>query len=605
MTDGAYFAAAVQFEPALFDKTGNVDKLLSLVREAAESGAALIATPEMATTGYCFFDESEAAAMAEPVPGPTTDRFADLARETGCHVVVGMPERVPESGLLYNSAVLIGPQGIVGVHRKSHSYIAEPKWAAPGNLGHQVFDTPLGKIALLICMDIHFVETARIQALAEADIICHISAWLAERTPAPYWISRAFENSVYLIESNRWGLERGVQFSGGSCIIDPDGSVLASRDAGDGIVRATIDPKRSRSLRAALDAPVRRRRPELYRELQRNTYLWNPTSFFTLYGNQPLPPGKESIVAVAQVQPTRDIDHNLRLIKESTDQLVGERGAELVVFPELSLTGPLGDNGESEAIELSLAGAIGELVSAAQAWSAYLVVGLAERVERSDRPYNTIVLVGPEGIVAAHRKIHLPPDEHSWFDAGSTWTVANTLLGRIGLLHGDDLLLPESARVLALRGCDIIAAPADLDLRLVSSHEGTRTPHNFPIATGATLTHWHHMRVRAGENNVFLAFANTPADGDHGGMSGIFGPDTFAFPRTERVLGRDERVAWMTVDTSGGSSPYPTTVVRRKDLVSMRLPHHYASLSAPDPALRNPRADTERALRERAESTLT
>ena len=80
---------------------------------------------------------------------------------------------------------------------------------------------------ILICMDIHFVETARLIALEKADIIIHISNWLGERTPGPYWISRAFENGCYLIEGNRWGLERTVQFSGGSCVINPDGSIAS------------------------------------------------------------------------------------------------------------------------------------------------------------------------------------------------------------------------------------------------------------------------------------------------------------------------------------------------------------------------------------------
>ena len=186
MTFPAYTAAAVQFEPTLGAKAANIDGLLALVEEAAGKGAKLIVTPEMGTTGYCWFDRAEVKPQVEPIPGPTTDRFAAVARRLGVHIVIGMPEVDPASDLYYNSAVLIGPDGVVGTHRKTHPYISEPKWAASGDLGHQVFDTPLGRIALLICMDIHFVETARLTALGGADVICHISNWLAERTPAPY-----------------------------------------------------------------------------------------------------------------------------------------------------------------------------------------------------------------------------------------------------------------------------------------------------------------------------------------------------------------------------------------------------------------------------------
>ena len=203
MSFPAYQAAAVQFEPLLGAKQANIAGLLALVEQAAAAGAKLIVTPEMGTTGYCWFDRAEVKPQVEPIPGPTTDRFAEAARRLGVHIVIGMPEVDPATDLYYNSAVLIGPDGIVGTHRKTHPYISEPKWAASGDLGHQVFETPLGRLALLICMDIHFVETARLTALAGADVICHISNWLAERTPAPYWISRAFENGCHLVESNR------------------------------------------------------------------------------------------------------------------------------------------------------------------------------------------------------------------------------------------------------------------------------------------------------------------------------------------------------------------------------------------------------------------
>jgi predicted amidohydrolase len=89
-------------------------------------------------------------------------------------------------------------------------------------------------------------------ALDGVDVICHISNWLAERTPAPYWISRAMENGYLL--SNRWGLERGVQFSG-SCIIEPDGNIAAVVDNGNGIAYAEIDINCSRQ-RQVLGEPV-------------------------------------------------------------------------------------------------------------------------------------------------------------------------------------------------------------------------------------------------------------------------------------------------------------------------------------------------------------
>lgn len=564
--------AAVQFEPTMFEKDRNIARLLALVEEAAQSGARLIVTPEMGTTGYCWFDREEVAPFVEAIPGPTTERFQALAAKHDCYIVVGMPEVDAASGLYYNSAVLVGPEGVVGKHRKTHPYISEPKWSAPGDLGHQVFDTPVGRVALLICMDIHFVETARLAALGGADVICHISNWLAERTPAPYWISRAFENGCYLIESNRWGLERTVQFSGGSCVIAPDGTIDAVIDGGDGVALAEIDLDRARE-RRVFDEPVfEQRRPELYMELPTTTYSWNPLDFFGLYGHRPLPQGGRARIAVAQFAPTSDVAANLDRIEELALAAKRDEGAAMVVFPERAIIGL--DEPAAQAIP---GPATERLAAIAARHGLYIVAGLAEA--DGERRYNSAVLVGPEGLVGAYRKIHLDARDGNWASAGEEWGVFDTRLGRVGLLIGHDAAFPESGRILALRGCDIIACPAAIQGRFVAPHAGSKVAQNYPIPTGADPHHWHHFRARAGENNVFLAFANIIDEArGYEGKSGVFGPDTFEFPRREAIIASGEGVTASEADTSNLDTRYPTNVVRRKDLVLMRQPHQYLEL---------------------------
>jgi predicted amidohydrolase len=565
--------ATVQFEPTMFDKERNISCLLELCEQAAISGARLIVTPEMGTIGYCWFDRAEVAPFVESIPGPTTARFAALAKKHGCYIVVGMPE-VDDDGIYFNSAVLIGPDGVVGRHRKSHPYISEPKWAAPGDLGHQVFDTPIGRMALLICMDIHFIETARLVALGGADIICHISNWLAERTPAPYWISRAFENSCYVIESNRWGFERTVQFSGGSCVIAPDGSVITVIDGGDGVALADLDLNAARSRRLGGEPVFAQRRPELYAELLTSTFSWNPGDFFGLYGHQPWPKGRQSRIGVAQFAPAAEIATNLARIAELARQAKTRDGAELVVFPELAVTGLADPVTSAQPIP---GPATARLQEIATELDLYLVCGLAEKA--GDALHNSACLIAPDGTTTVYRKTHLTTAEQRWAQPGTGWSVVDTPLGRIGLLIGHDASFPESGRVLALRGCDIIACPAAIKGPFSSPHGGSEVRQPSPIPTGADPHHWHHFRVRAGENNVFFAFANIfdPARG-YPGLSGVFGPDTFEFPRREAIADSDEGVATALVDTSNLDSKYPTNVVRRKDLVAMRLPHSYREL---------------------------
>ena len=568
-----FTAAAVQFEPVMGDKPRNVEALTRLVEEAADAGARLIVTPEMGTTGYCWYAREEVAPFVEPVPGPTTDRFAEIAGRRDVFVVIGMPEIDPATGLYYNSAVLIGPDGVVGTHRKTHPYISEPKWAANGDLGHRVFETPLGRIALLICMDIHFVETARLVALAGADVICHISNWLAERTPAPYWIHRAYENGCYLVESNRWGLERGVQFSGGSCIVGPDAEMLAVIDGGDGVITATIDPAQARTRQVAGEPVFEQRRPDLYKELATNTFTWNPGDFFSLYGHEPLPKGRKANIAVGQFASTDDVAANLDAIARLAAGAKGA-GAELLVLPERAVTGLADPAGTALPFTGEMIDRLGDLASSLQL---FLVAGYAERADAG--LYNSAALAGPDGLLGNYRQLHLKTADRSWATAGDGWAVYDLPFARLGLMIGHDAAFPETGRVLALKGCDILACPAAVHGRFHRDHAGTGVAQPDSIPTGPDPHHWHPFRVRAGENNCYLAFANVydPLQG-YAGLSGVFGPDTFLFPRQETIVSDNNALAVAEIDTGTLGGAYPTHVVRRKDLVLMRQPHQYVPL---------------------------
>ena len=508
--------AAVQFEPTMFEKDYNIKRLLQLVEEAAINGAQLITVPEMATTGYCWYNREEVEPYVEPIPGTTTSKFEQLASKYNCYIVIGMPEVDVETDLYYNSAVLIGPKGIIGVHRKTHPYISEPKWATSGDLGHQVYDTPIGKIGLLICMDIHYVETARIMGVQNVDVICHISNWLAERTPAPYWITRAYENDAYLIESNRWGLERGVQFSGGSCIINPDGTIQQVLDAGDGIVYGKIETKR----RKWLD-----RKPIYYKELTLDSYRWDPQTFFNLYDAQKIPPGKKSKVAVVNLSANEIANLDVLATIKDIIQTEVSNGAELIVFPEKVL-GPI-----AVSIDDSL---FNEIVKMTIQYKCYCVLGFIE--SSKDDLYNSAAVIGPYGIEKIYRQMHVA--DESVYAAGEEWCVVDTHLGRVGVLIGEDLKYPESARILAIRGCDIICVCAQIEDSLVLDHPGTSVSQNYPIPVNADPYHWHLARTRAGENNVYLAFANSK-------VSGIFGPETLS-SLEQKVLSQLEELQFLT-----------------------------------------------------------
>ena len=567
-----YKVAAVQYEPSQFKKDYNIDSLIKLCEEAAKNGAKLIVTPEMGTTGYCFLNREEISSLVESIPGPTTKKFYEIAKKFNCFIVVGLPEVDDETQLYYNSAVLIGPEGIVGKHRKSHSYIAEPKWSAPGQ-DHLVFDTEIGKIGILICMDIHFVETARLIALEKADIIIHISNWLGERTPGPYWISRAFENGCYLIEGNRWGLERTVQFSGGSCVINPDGSIASVIDKGDGLAYADIDISWSRKRQVLNEKIFDDRRPEMYLNLPTHPYLWNPLDFFGLYGMDPLPKGKESKVSIVQMNTTNNVKQNLKEIFKHL-KMAKNNSSELIVFPELALTGH--SNKNKSAISKN-SSEILQLANYANENNLYICCGFAEKEKKEF--YNSSILFGPEGILGIYRKIHLNNEDKKWASEGNEWKYYDTKIGRIGLMIGYDAIFPESARCLGLYGCDLVLCPSAQKGTFTHGHKGSTIRQNYPIPMGADPNHWNHFRIRGGENNIYFLYANIlDKENNYLGKSGIFGPDPFKFPREESLIHDNEDITHLKIDTSNLDTNYPTNVVRDKFMMSMRQPQHYIPL---------------------------
>ena len=567
-----YKVAAIQYEPTQFDKEKNINNLVKLCEEAAKSGAKLIVTPEMGTSGYCFLNRSEIKNLVEKIPGPTTKQFEKIANKHSCFIVIGLPEVDEDTKLYYNSAVLIGPNGIIGKHRKSHSYIAEPKWSAPGQ-EHLVFETDIGKIGILICMDIHFIETARLIALQDADIIIHISNWLGERTPAPYWISRAFENSCYLIESNRWGLERTVQFSGGSCVINPDGTIASVIDKGDGIAYANIDISWAREKKVLNEKIFNDRRPEMYLNLPTDPYLWNPLDFFNLYGLNPLPKGKKSLVSIVQMSSNKDSKKNLENIFKYLDKAKSEK-SELVVFPELILTGHLNKN--KSAVEKDDPKILG-LAKYANKNQMYIYFGFAEK--KDHEYFNSSMLLGPEGVLGIYRKVHLNKEDRAWASEGNEWKFVDTKIGRIGMLIGYDSVFPESARCLGLYGCDIVLCSSAQKGVFTHGHKGSKIRQNYPIPMNADPNHWNHFRIRGGENNVYFLFSNiSDRKNNYLGKSGIFGPDPFKFPREESLIHQNEDLTHLEIDTSNLDTNYPTNVVRDKFMMSMRQPQHYIPL---------------------------
>jgi predicted amidohydrolase len=224
--------ALAQISCKIGDKEHNLDVMKRNIKQAKNQGANLIVFPELALTGYVCRDILYE--LAEPVPeGESIRRLAEIANIEDIHVVFGALERSEKThATLYNTAVLLGPNGFIGKYQKmhlpTHSVFEEKRYF---RLGYKtpVFETEIGKLGLIICYDVFFPEITRLLRLKGSQLIICISASPGVRRTffETLTAARAIENTAFLVYVNLVGVENGLQFWGGSRIVAPNGKITS------------------------------------------------------------------------------------------------------------------------------------------------------------------------------------------------------------------------------------------------------------------------------------------------------------------------------------------------------------------------------------------
>ena len=265
--------ALAQISSERGNKKENLTRIEELIIQAKEQAADLVIFPELSLTGYVVKDQFYE--LAETIPGPSTRRIEDLARKTRINVVFGMPELSEKTGAtMYNTAVFIGPEGIIGKYHKmylpTHSVFEEKRYFRPG-YQTAAFDTPIGKIGLCICYDLFFPEVTRLTRLAGAQLIVCISASPSVRRS--YFeiltAARALENTSFLAYVNLVGVEDGLQFWGGSRLISPTGDIIArAKYDEEDFVLCEVDFNDMKPAEAFIPT-LRDLRPELFDKLKK------------------------------------------------------------------------------------------------------------------------------------------------------------------------------------------------------------------------------------------------------------------------------------------------------------------------------------------------
>lgn len=156
---------------ATFGFEKNVRGLVEVTAQAARNGVKLIVLPEVATTGFIYANPAALEPNLDTIPGKTTAALEPIARQYNAYIVVGLYEKDRVTGLTHNAAVLIGPKGVLGKYRKNQLPPGDFILASPCNLGFPVFETEIGKIALLICFDDTRLQNILLPNLRGADIL--------------------------------------------------------------------------------------------------------------------------------------------------------------------------------------------------------------------------------------------------------------------------------------------------------------------------------------------------------------------------------------------------------------------------------------------------
>lgn len=431
----------------------NRNNLIGLNRSAALKGADIILNSELPVTGYSFSSREDISEFVESGTGETISELSRIARQYGKYIGTGLAERDDATGIYYNSALVVGPDGgkICGTHKIS----AETRWACPGDPKQKnTFDTPWGRLGVLICSDSYHGLLPRSMALKGVDLLWVPANWPPGGVDAKeVWQARVIENGFYLAACGRSGKDRIMDCRDAvSCVYDFRGRELFSASSGESTVFLIDIPLDSRGkLCSSRLEKIGSRSPSLYRSIYLDHRLADD---ITTYHELP-EPGPLHVHCIVPEEKSTGLESLERRISEFKKE-----ECDLFVLPPLLLS----DIDEVALHSLSKRTACA--ISAA--------------------------LVGEGG-----RKVHalITPEEKSvWVDMGAGMDMNDRFpfptitfrTAKVGMASLDRITHPELAVAFAKQGYDLVTLSED---RLESHGRllcGTRTIENIAVAACAS-----------------------------------------------------------------------------------------------------------------------
>lgn len=403
--------------------------LTACAEEAARKGARIIVGPELSVSGYSFESRDDVKTQVEVLEGETFQMLAPVARGHGVTICTGIAERDPVADIFYNSAVVIGPDGRLAAHHRKIA--AERRWACPGSPSRaNVFETPWGRLGVLICADTYYGLLPRSLALQEVDLLLVPANWPPSGLdPRQVWRARALENGMGVVACNRTGKDRSMDCrESRSCVISSEGEFL-------------LDEKSERSHVWTVPYPLVDGRLAAHRR-KRILEERNPRDFSNLYlhvngledfsGLWGLPPGGPLEILCLVSRDSRNVDSMLEAASRRDDQ-----GPPALVILSRDI--------EPHRLQ--------QIINQGSERPLAVVAGVRKRAGVSS---HSIILCG-------ERTLELEPSV--------PWVTADFGPSRLALARPDTLQNPEAAVALSKIGCDVLVVVGvnslDPDTRLL------------------------------------------------------------------------------------------------------------------------------------------
>ena len=439
------------------DRYENKENILKMIDKAADSHPQLMVLPECAYPAYYIsplivknsleFHKSTLELI---------DEVKEKAKLYKCYIALGIVETDIIENILYNSALLINPEGKeINRFQKSYLWHFDSHWFCAGEQ-YPVIETGFGKVGMFICADGRLPEIVRCLSLQGADILIDLTNWVTSgfeketltNPQVEYMIpTRALENRVWIIAANKVGMEaKSILYCGKSAVFAPDGQIAKiASSSQEEILFYEI------SLEEAIDKSIDHqiniiddRRPELYSELVQ------PTNTLPIYSIMKKRIGLKKtnpLTAVVQIEFGDNFKKYLQKIEFFINNLL-EQETNIIIFPESNFIFP--ESGDE---------VINKIKQITKNRKVLCAITLVEKT--GEVYYKTTFLVESGKLRGKYRKTHLEREEKNLFTSGDLGLPAfKTSYGYMGVMIGYEGIFPEIARTLTLKGADLIIWPS-------------------------------------------------------------------------------------------------------------------------------------------------